>query len=260
LENVNIRQPLIGIVPWWTVLLEGIAALIIGLLFLAAPVFTLIAAVSILGVYWLVIGVLAIVSIFVDSANTGWKLIMGILGIITGIAVLAYPMISAIVVPATFILYIAVLGVAIGLISLYRAASSRSWGHAMTGIISILFGLLIIVNPLAAVAALPYVLGAIGVIGGIIAIAGALSLRSSYRHYEAVPVGRVGSSMGAGLEPGESAIRSGSNCLLSEMFPPEFWAKASAQRLELDQHPWPGICLQVAPRSIVYPNVSADLF
>lgn len=208
MESVRIRQPLIGAVPWWTVLLEGLAALIIGLLFLTAPVFTLLAAVSFLGAYWFIIGVLAIVSIFVDRANSGLKLIMGILGIIAGIAVLEYPMISAIVVPATFILYIAVLGVVIGLISLYRAASSRAWGHAMTGVISILFGLFIIANPLAAVVALPYVLGVIGVIGGIIAIAGAISLRSAYRHFETVPSGRV-SSMGAGLEPGESTTRSG---------------------------------------------------
>ncbi|HWQ18945.1 MAG TPA: HdeD family acid-resistance protein [Methanotrichaceae archaeon] len=209
MEDAFIRQPLIGIVPWWTVLLEGIAALIIGLLFLAAPVFTLLAAVSFLGAYWFVIGVLAIISMFVDRSNLGLKLIVGILGIIAGIAVLEYPAISAIVVPATLILYIAILGVFLGLVSLYRAASSRAWGHAVTGIISILFGLLIIANPLAAVMALPYVLGIIGVIGGIITIAGALSLRSAHRHFEAVPAGRVTSSMGAGLEPGETTTRSG---------------------------------------------------
>jgi len=47
-----------------------------------------------------------------------------------------------------------------------------------------------------------------------------------------------------------------------------FWVSAYAQRFWVRlprrfswiTHPWPGICLKVASRSIVYPDVSADLF
>jgi uncharacterized membrane protein HdeD (DUF308 family) len=210
LADLSTRQSFVGIVPWWTVLLEGVAALIVGLLLLSAPVFTLVAAVQVLGVYWLVIGIISIVSIFADRTSWGWKLIWGVLGITTGIAVLEYPLLSAILVPETLILYIAVLGIIIGLMSLYRAYSSRSWEHAVTGVISILFGLLVIANPLAATIALTYALGAIGVVGGIIAIAGALSLRSAQKHLESrrletAPGGRAMPSMGAGPELSESA-------------------------------------------------------
>jgi len=202
MDNANVRQPsmrqpLIGIVPWWIVLLEGIASLILGLFFITMPAITLLAAVSFLGAYWFFLGLLAIYSVFTDRTHLGRKLAAGILGIIAGLAVLLYPMISTIAVPLAFILYIAILGVILGFISLYRAAGTGLWEYAVTGIISILFGLIIIINPLAAVIALPYILGAISIAGGIVAIAAALSLRSAKRRLRTAPEGRAVPSVGA---------------------------------------------------------------
>jgi uncharacterized membrane protein HdeD (DUF308 family) len=187
LDNANIKQPLIGNVHWRTVLLEGIVALIIGILLITMPALTIFAAVSFLGAYWFIIGILAIGSIFSDRTHMGLKLIVGILGIIAGLAILAYPILSTMIVPLTFILYIGILGVFLGLVSLYRAASSRTWEHAVTGVISILFGLIIIVNPVAAIIAFSFILGAVGIIGGIIAIAAALRLRSTEKRHGVTP-------------------------------------------------------------------------
>lgn len=209
MDNAKVSQPIIGIVPWWTVLLEGIVALIIGLLFLTTPIATIFAVTTLLGVYWFVIGVLAIASIVPDRSHLGSKLAVGILGIIAGLAVLSYPIFSAIVIPLTFALYIGILGVVLGLISLYRAATSRSWEHAVTGVISILFGLIIITNPVAAILAFSYILGAIGIVGGIIAIAAALRLRSFEKRHGIMSAGQPASSMGSGPEPGGSMTLSG---------------------------------------------------
>lgn len=128
------------------------------------------------------------------------------MGIIAGLAVLLYPIFSAVVIPFTFILYIGILGIILGLISLYRAAISRAWGHAVTGVISILFGLIIITNPLAAIVALSYIIGAIGIVGGIIAIAAALRLRSAERRQGITSAGQAAPSMGSGLESGGSML------------------------------------------------------
>ena len=51
-------------VPWWLVLLEGIAAVIIGIFLLASPGITLFALVQITGFFWLIGGIFRIVSIF----------------------------------------------------------------------------------------------------------------------------------------------------------------------------------------------------
>src|ERR687883_1316728 len=70
--------------PWWLVLLEGIAAVIIGIFLLTAPGITLLFLVQVAGFFWLVGGVLRTVSIFVDSSLWGWKLLGGIIGILPG--------------------------------------------------------------------------------------------------------------------------------------------------------------------------------
>lgn len=57
------------IVPWWLVLLEGIAATLIGILLLTAPGITLFALIQITGFFWLVGGIFRVVSIFVESSR-----------------------------------------------------------------------------------------------------------------------------------------------------------------------------------------------
>ncbi len=41
-------------IPWWVVLLEGIAAVVIGILLLTAPGITLLALVQVTGFFWLI--------------------------------------------------------------------------------------------------------------------------------------------------------------------------------------------------------------
>ena len=68
---------------WWIFLLEGIAALLFGLLLITEPGATLVALVVFLGFYWLMMGVLELVRVFVDrSVPWYWSLLIGILGII----------------------------------------------------------------------------------------------------------------------------------------------------------------------------------
>ena len=52
-------------IPWWLVLLQGIAAVIIGVFLLTAPGITLLFLVQVLGFFWLIGGILGIMSIFI---------------------------------------------------------------------------------------------------------------------------------------------------------------------------------------------------
>jgi uncharacterized membrane protein HdeD (DUF308 family) len=96
--------------------LEGIAAIIIGLLLLTSPAMTAIVLVQLLGIYWLIAGIFQIVAIFMDSSMWGWKLFSGVLGIIAGILILRHPLWSALLVPATLVILLGLLGITIGII------------------------------------------------------------------------------------------------------------------------------------------------
>jgi len=166
-------------IPWWIVLLEGIFAAIFGLLLLVAPGATLIFLVQVLGFYLLIGGILRMVSIFTDSSSWGWKLFGGILGILAGIVVLNHPLWSTIAIPTYLVYLISVLAIAEGAVCLFMAFQGDGWGIGILGILSILFGIIVLANPLIGVVALPFVLGGFMLVGGIAAVVASFRLRSS---------------------------------------------------------------------------------
>ena len=164
-------------VPWWLVLLEGIAAAIIGILLISNPRATMLVLVQVLGIYWFVAGIFKIISIFIDSSMWGWKLFAGILGIIARIIIIQHPLWSTLLVPTVAIIILGIDGIIIGIVGLVQAFKGGGWGVGILGALSIIFGLILVANPLIGTAALPWVLGIFGIVGGIFAIIMAFRLR-----------------------------------------------------------------------------------
>ena len=158
------------IMPWWVVLLEGIAAVIIGISLLATPLKTTAFLIQVLGWYWLITGIFSIVSIFIDHTAWGWKLFSGILGVIVGILVVNNPLVSTVLIPTTLVWILGFFGIIIGVITLIQAFQGGGWGAAILGVLSIIFGILLILNPIASAIALPWVVGVFAIVGGIAAI------------------------------------------------------------------------------------------
>jgi uncharacterized membrane protein HdeD (DUF308 family) len=163
--------------PWWLVLLQGIAALIMGILLITSPGMTTLVLIQIVGWYWLITGILGIVGIFVDSSMWGWKLFLGILGILAGMAVIQHPLWSAILIPTILVIIIAVQGLIAGVIQLIQAFQGGGWGVGLLGVLGIILGIVLLASPLLAATVLPWVLGIFSIVGGIAAIIGSFSLR-----------------------------------------------------------------------------------
>ena len=163
--------------PWWLVLLEGIAAVIIGLFLLTAPGATLFVLIQVLGIFWLVGGIFRIIGIFIDTSLWGWKLIGGVLGILAGIVVLQHPIWSTLLVPEIYVIILGIQGLLLGGVTLVTAFQGEGWGVGILGVLSILFGLVLLFNPWIGVAVLPLLLGAFGIVGGIAAIVAAFRMR-----------------------------------------------------------------------------------
>jgi uncharacterized membrane protein HdeD (DUF308 family)/predicted flap endonuclease-1-like 5' DNA nuclease len=164
-------------VPWWAVLIEGIAAIILGLLLLANPLTTTVILIQFLGIYWLVVGVVDIVRIFVDRTAWGWKLFTGIIGIIAGLLIIQYPLWATLLVPATLVWVFGFLGIVLGVIYLIQAFQGAGWGAGILGVLSILFGILLLMNTFAAALSLPFIIGILAIVGGVLALFGAFRLR-----------------------------------------------------------------------------------
>ena len=172
------KPGIMSVYPWWLVLIQGLAALILGIAFLSYPYLTLMIVVIFVGAYWFVSGIFSIVSIAMDKTNIGWKVLVGILGIIAGLVIMAYPVYSTILLPTILMLFIGVWGLIIGATNLAAAFGTKDWSMGFIGIVAIIFGILLIVYPLISAAILPFVLGALGIVGGIIMIVLAFQMKS----------------------------------------------------------------------------------
>ena len=169
--------PGMPVFPWWLVLIQGIITLILGIFLLTYPYGTLLVLVTFLGAYWFVSGLIGLFSLAVDKTNAGWKILFGILGIIAGLAILAYPYYSAFVVPYIFIIFVGVWGLIMGFVSLFAAFKGGGWGAGIIGILLIIFACIILANPVVTTLWLPFILGWFGIIGGLIAIIGSIYLK-----------------------------------------------------------------------------------
>src|SRR4249920_2852700 len=129
--------------PWWVVLVEGIFALIFGLLLITAPGTTSIFLVTVLGLYWLIRGIFSIIEIFIPNTGThwGWLLFMGILGIIAGTVVLRHPALATVFVGNVLIIVLAVVGLLMGIVGLISAFTGAGWGPGILGALSILIAI-----------------------------------------------------------------------------------------------------------------------
>jgi uncharacterized membrane protein HdeD (DUF308 family) len=107
----------------------------------------------------------------------GWKLVGGLIGILAGLAVLEHPLWSPLIIGATLIILLGIEGIIYGGLGLFQAFRGAGWGAGIIGIISILFGIILLANVWVAAFSLPFILGLFAIVGGIVSIVMAFRLR-----------------------------------------------------------------------------------
>jgi uncharacterized membrane protein HdeD (DUF308 family) len=153
---------------WWLFLLQGIAAVLLGLMLLTAPGATLLALMTFLGFYLLVTGMLALVRVFVDrSTSRVWSLLSGILGILAGVFVLNHPLLAAVTVPTVLIVVLGLEALIMGVFEVIRGFQGGGAGAFILGVINVLIGLLLVGRPMAAALAVPFVFAVLLLIEGV---------------------------------------------------------------------------------------------
>jgi uncharacterized membrane protein HdeD (DUF308 family) len=154
---------------WWLLVLRGIAAVLFGVLALLWPGATLASLVLLFGIYSLVEGVTSLVLAFMRAeGRTGTWVLHALVGIGAGILTFVYPGITAIALYAI----IAGWAIATGIVEIFVASELRDAGGdvgtvVFAGILSILFGTLLIALPAVGVMALVGTIAAFAFLSGI---------------------------------------------------------------------------------------------
>jgi len=170
-------------IPWWLVLIQGLAIIFIGIMLLTKPFMASAIVVWSIGLYWIITGIISLVRIFTDRGHTFWKLFSGIIGILAGWFLVSNIQDDTVwvlgVFGVTVIIVLAIQGIIMGIIGLIEAFQGGGWGPGILGAISIIIGILLLGTPLVYAAALPWVVGIFAIVGGIFAVIMAFRLRSA---------------------------------------------------------------------------------
>jgi uncharacterized membrane protein HdeD (DUF308 family) len=157
---------------WWALALRGVLAILLGLVCLAWPGVALVALVILIGVYILADGILAAISGLSERVK-GWGLLLleGILLIIVGFAVFRWPGITAL----SLLILIAVRAIILGVLQIAEAIRLRKqvegeWLLGLAGVVSILFGLLLLAMPAVGLLAVVWLIGIYAIIFGVLMI------------------------------------------------------------------------------------------
>lgn len=167
---------------WWVVVLRGLAGMAFGLVTFFAPGISLAALVLVFGAYAFADGVLAIISaIRRERPGDRWWLLLleGIAGIAAGVVTLIWPGITALVllyVIAAWALVTGVLEIAVAI--RLRKAIKGEWLLILSGILSVVLGVLLVLWPGPGALALVIWIGAYAFVFGALLLALGLRLRS----------------------------------------------------------------------------------
>ena len=165
---------------WWIFALRGVAAILFGILAFAAPELTLATLVLLFGAYAFVDGVALLIALARGEASArrnAWAVgIMGVLGIVASIVTFVWPDITALSLLYLVAIWAITMGVfqVVTAIALRRELEGEFW-MGLGGVMSVVFGILLIVSPGTGLITLVWLVGAWAIVFG------ASSLGLAYR-------------------------------------------------------------------------------
>ena len=166
---------------WWVLLLRGLAAIVFGVLTWWMPGISLAVLVLLFGAYVLADGILAVwMAIASRSKNEQWwvMLLWGLVGMGVGILTFLAPGVTAL----ALLFYIAIWAIATGVLQIVAAIRLRKeiegeWVLILAGLASVVFGLLLVVQPGAGALAVLWLIAAYAIVFGVLLVILALKAR-----------------------------------------------------------------------------------
>ncbi|HUJ86552.1 MAG TPA: HdeD family acid-resistance protein [Burkholderiales bacterium] len=167
---------------WWVLLLRGLIAIAFGLLVWFQPGISLAALVLLFGAYVMADGILGVWTAIAGRAeHEHWWLLLleGLLGIGVGILTFFAPGITAL----ALLFYIAIWAVATGVLEIAAAIRLRKeiggeWLLILSGLASVVFGVLLVVSPAAGALAVLWLIAAYAIVFGVLLVILAFKARS----------------------------------------------------------------------------------
>jgi uncharacterized membrane protein HdeD (DUF308 family) len=166
---------------WWAVALRGLFAVLFGIAAFVWPGLTLLSLVWLFGIYAVLDGIFSIVSAVTNrQENDRWWLLLieGLIGIAAGVIAFIWPGLTAI----ALVYLIAAWAILTGIFEIAAAIRLRKeiegeWLLVLSGILSLIFGVVLMIWPASGALALLWVIAAYAIVFGVMLIILGFQLR-----------------------------------------------------------------------------------
>lgn len=165
---------------WGLILLRGVLAILFGVLAILWPGITLITLVLLYGAFAFVDGVFSLIAAVRGGSPVPrwWLVLVGVMGIGVGVITVLWPPVTALV----LLMFIAAWAVVTGALQIYGAIKLRNeiegeWWLVASGLLSVLFGVMLVAWPVAGGLAIALVIGLFAIVYGVLMIGFGLRLR-----------------------------------------------------------------------------------
>src|SRR5216110_2068932 len=167
---------------WWVPVIRGVAAIIFGIIAFVYPGLTIAVLVLLFGAWILVDGVFRVIGAIGHRASDkewGFDVFIGIVGVIIGFVTFHDPRITAL----ALIIYIAAWALMIGATEIALAIKLRreikgEWFLILMGLLSIVFAVMLLWNPLPGALALVWLIASYAIVFGFLGFILGFRLRS----------------------------------------------------------------------------------
>ena len=168
---------------WWVIGLRGLAAILFGVLAFVWPGMTLAVLVLLFGAYALVDGVLTLIAAFRGGVQHRIvMLVEGVVSVLAGLAAFVWPGLTALVLLYIIAFWAIVTGVLEIVTAIrVRRAISNELGLVIGGVLSVVFGVVLLIAPGAGALAVIFLIGAYAVVFGIALLGLAWRLREHHQ-------------------------------------------------------------------------------
>jgi uncharacterized membrane protein HdeD (DUF308 family) len=170
---------------WWALAVRGVVAVLLGLIAFIMPGVTLAAIVLLFGAYAVVDGIFAIVAAVraAEHHERWWTLaLQGVVDILAGIIAFVWPAATAL----ALLFLVAFWAIVTGVLEIAAAIRLRreiqgEWLLILSGILSVLFGGVLLALPTAGLLVIVWWIGAYALVSGVVLIALAFKLRGRHQ-------------------------------------------------------------------------------
>jgi uncharacterized membrane protein HdeD (DUF308 family) len=166
---------------WWLLVLRGVAAVLFGVLAFVYPGMTAQVLVILFGAYALVNGIFTLglaIRAPKGTPGIGTLVLLGLLGVAAGLVTFFYPGITAISLLAVIAAWAVLTGIFEIVVAIrLRQALSNEWVLILSGALSVVFGVLVILMPNAGALSIIWLIGAYAILFGIMMLTVAFKIK-----------------------------------------------------------------------------------